>query len=262
MSRIILKSNDSLNYYPNNKPSDFNVKTINLSTLGHHLEVALTEIIFPSGFKNVRNGYNQVSIIPVKDEGEELTIDEITEMPAIAFTIDPNFYTPPALIEEINSKIHDSLMKLELEEINNQSWIRLNKKICIKFGLDIAKILGFNFGEWSTFGPEKKIIPNRSGPYKSMSLLNVYCNIVEESLIGENHHQLLRLVNCPYTVKNDFTFNPSIRFERPYFIPVKRIDTNCIEIKITDSLNLPIEFLGDEPLVVILEFRNVGYKGL
>ena len=48
----------------------------------------------------------------------------------------------------------------------------------------------------------------------------------------------------------------------PYFIPVKRIDTNCIEIKITDSLNLPIEFLGDEPLVMILEFRKVGYKGL
>ena len=59
--------------------------------------------------------------------------------------------TPLSHFEMFLGLIVLGLMKLELEEINNQGWIRLNKKIRIKFGLDIAKILGFNFGEWSTF---------------------------------------------------------------------------------------------------------------
>ena len=255
MSRIVLKSNDSLHYYPNNKPSNFTVKTINLSTLGPHLEVALSEIIFPFGFKNVRDGYNQVNIIQVKDEGDTLTIDEITEMPSLAINVEPNFYTPTSLIDEINAKIDNSLLKLKLEEINNKGLIQLDKKIRVKFGLDIAKILGFNFGVWLSFGPEKKISPNPAGPYQNISLLSVYCNIVEESLIGENHHQLLRLINWPCSKKPGGS-NTSILYDRPYFIPVKYADRNSIEIKITDSLNIPIEFLGDGPLVIILEFRK------
>ena len=63
MSRIVLKSNDSLNYYPNNNLSDFIVKIPNLSSIGRNLKVALSEITFPFGFKNVREGYNQVDFL-------------------------------------------------------------------------------------------------------------------------------------------------------------------------------------------------------
>ena len=145
-------------------------------------------------------------------------------------------------------------MEIGINEDNNRGWITANKKIRVKFGLDIAKILGFNSGEWLTFGPEKTISPNHAGAYKNMSLLNVYCNIVEESIIGENKHQLLRLVNWNYANKN--VSSPSILYTYPYFIPVKHTNVSVINFKITDSLNIPIEFIGDEPLVIILEFRE------
>jgi hypothetical protein len=64
------------------------------STFGNSLEVALSEIIFPFGLINVRDGYNQVDIIQVKDEGEEITIDEIVEMPQFGFKINPIFTHP------------------------------------------------------------------------------------------------------------------------------------------------------------------------
>ena len=133
MSRVILKSDDSLNYYPNNKPSKFTVKTINLSHIGQHLEVTLTEIIFPFGFKNVREGYNEINIILAKDDGNELTINEITEMPTMSFKVKPNFYTPLHLINEINKQMSIKLMKLELNVLNNQGSITVDKKIKIKF---------------------------------------------------------------------------------------------------------------------------------
>ncbi|MCH2390861.1 MAG: hypothetical protein MK234_09290 [Nitrospinales bacterium] len=87
-----------------------------------------------------------------------------------------------------------------------------------------------------------------------MSLLNVCCDIVEESLIGEDHCQLLRLVNWNAAKKNETS--PSIVYSYPYFIPVKHTNVNSINIKITDSLNIPVEFIGCEPVVVILEFRK------
>ena len=37
---------------------------------------------------------------------------------------------------------------------------------------------------------------------------------------------------------------------------VKTADVEYIEIIITDSYDIPIEFLGDEPVVTILEFRK------
>ena len=247
MSRVILKSDDSLNYYPNNEPSKFTVKTINLSHIGQHLEVALTEIIFPFGFKNVREGYNEINIILAKDDDNELSIK-----------VKPNFYTPLHLIDEINREIDQwsfEFMKLEINVLDNQGSITVDKKIRMKFGFDVAKILGFNSGEWLTFSSEKKLSPNKAGPYKNISLLNVYCDVVEETFVGENHHQLLRLVNWPRAEQNDI--NPCLIFDHPYFMRVKNPDCDSIEIKITDSFNIPIEFLGDEPVTAILEFRKI-----
>lgn len=238
-----------MSYYPNNKPCNFTVKTVKLSSLGSNLEVALSEIIFPSGYINVRNGYNNVDMILASDEGAELTNKEIFDMEWTKFTIDPNFYTPTLLIKEINLKIKKKLLEIRVEGDKDRNRIR------VKFGLDIAKILGFSVGQWLTFDLE--ISQNNAGPYINSSLLNVYSDIVEESLIGENHHQLLRMVNWNIAQDNGFDFNPSLIFTRPYFTPVKCTSTNTIGIKITDSLNIPVEFSSSlEPVVVILEFRN------
>ena len=302
MSRIVFKSYACLNYYPKNRPNDFTIKIPNLSSMGTNLKVALVDITFPSAFKNVRDGYNQIDVIPVMDESEKsaikdlpitalvddggnlivkkivedpqkefstvkagprlaaiygtddiLTLDEITDNPRIKFKIDPDFYKPTSLIDEINAKIDKGTMAIELNE-NNKGWISMNKKFRVKFGLDIAKILGFNSGEWLTFGPQKTISQNQAGPYKNMSLLNVYCDIVEESLVGEDHYQLLRLVNWNAATKGETS--STITYSYPYFIPVKHTNVNSINFKITDSLNIPVEFIGDEPVVIILEFRD------
>ena len=265
MSRIILKSNDSLNCFPNNKPSNFTVKTVNLSSIGRNLEVSLNEIIFPFGFINVRDGYNKIDAILVMGESKELTDDEITDMPRTEFKINPNYYNPSSLINEINVKIKEWMYQNAFREYMRYGYTFSYNKIRIKFGMDIAKILRYNMGEWLTFAYEvgKDILINKKDPlsagaaYKNMSLLNIYCDIVEESLVGENRHQLLRIVNWNYVNKNGFIFNPSIVYDRPYFIPVKHANASSIEIKITDSLNIPIEFSDiNEPVTIILEFRK------
>jgi len=264
-SRIILKSDDSLKYYPNNKPNRFTVKTKNLTHIGQDLEVALCEIKFPfGGFKNVRDGYNEITVILAKDYDDadnaydELTNDEILDMPTVSFIVKPNFYTPLQLIDELNKEMSSrELSKMELNVMNdNRGCLTVDKKIRIKFGYDVAKILGYNWLSWLTFGPQKRISPNKAGAYRKMAMLKVYCSAVEERLVHGNHHQLLRLVYWPCAeVMHELNATCFI-YNNPYFMRVKTADVENIEIIITDSYDIPIEFLGDEPVVAILEFRK------
>ena len=141
---------------------------------------------------------------------------------------------------------------IEVESEGNNCVITKLKGMAFKLGSDIASILGgFKANEW-LMNPGHT--HDLMSAYKRMSLLNIYCDIVEESLIGEDHYQLLRIVNWNAAKKNETC--PSISYIYPYFIPVKNVNVNSINIKITDSLNIPVEFTSDEPVVVILEFRN------
>ena len=242
MSRIVFNSTHSLKYFPNNKPNDFTVNIpIKLSAIGRDLKVALVEIIFPLGFNNVRDGFNSIEIL----------YETYKESPWI-YSINPNFYTPTSLIDEIN-KITKTVDLVTLESHGDACVLARVKGVKVKLGTDIASILGFKPNDWIS-GPSdwtKDIM----GAYKNMSLLNVYCNIVEETLIGEDHHQLLRIVNWNYANKN--VSSPSILYNYPYFIPVKHTNVSGINFKITDGLDIPVEFTGNEPLVIILEFHKV-----
>ena len=286
MSRIVLKSWDSLKYYPKNKPNDFTVKIPNLSSMTHNSKVAIVEIIFPACFHNVRDGHNSIEVmratnpesplaysikpaaIPQNQFGQTnpespLADDSIkpVAIPQIqfgqtnpespwAYSIKPDFYTPTSLIAEITKIIPKEVIEVESE--GNNCVITKLKGMAYKLGSDIASILGgFKANEW-LLNPDHT--HDLMSAYKCMSLLNIYCDIVEESLIGEDHYQLLRIVNWNAAKKNETC--PSISYSYPYFIPVKNVNANSINIKITDSLNIPVEFTSDEPVVVILEFRN------
>ena len=74
MFRISLPSNASLNYYPNNTPSNFIVKPARAFD-GVGYECALTEIIFPNRLINVRPNANTIVIRRlVKKKGESGSI--------------------------------------------------------------------------------------------------------------------------------------------------------------------------------------------
>ena len=276
-SRILLRSDDSSQYYPNNKANAFTVKTPNLTNFGHNLEVALTEIVFPSDINNVREGYNTI------DLSFSIYVDKIKAERILnkQYRIGADFYTPSLLVDEINRKINldllaeikGSIFKIAYKESTNQTWMRsTSENVRIKFGWDIAKILGFNSNEWILLSPEMLICQHGSRAYRHMTSLNVYCDIVEENLVGEFQHQLLRMVNWNFDHKytgqidDDNNNNNSINnndniaivYNRPFFIPVKHgANLSSIEIRILDYANIPVDFKGtDEPVIMILEFRK------
>ena len=98
MFRISLPSNASLNYYPNNIPSNFIVKPAQTFD-GVGYECALAEIIFPNRLVNVRPNANTIVIRRmVKKKGQIGSIKE-------TITIPPGYYgTVSKLIETINER--------------------------------------------------------------------------------------------------------------------------------------------------------------
>ena len=95
MFRISLPSNASLNYYPNNTPSNFIVKLARAFD-GAGYECALAEIIFPNRLLNVRPNANTIVIRRLgKKKGESGSIKG-------TLTIPPGYYeTVSKLIETI-----------------------------------------------------------------------------------------------------------------------------------------------------------------
>ena len=246
MFQIICKSNDSLNYYPDNKANNFRVKIQPLDNKAYNnLEVGLVEIIIPSKLKNVRDGYNSIDIAQIYTSEDStsayldkrypfINLPDADILPEFGFgvappiakvapprtySIPPDSYNLKSLIKEINQNINASF-KLGVNKKDNRAWLAKNKEeVQIKFDVDIANILGFNSGDWITLGTEKIKSTYQFGPHQDLSMLHIYSNVVKESYMGEFTHQLLRIVNWNQARKNQNTI--LLVYERPYFMPVK-----------------------------------------
>ena len=276
MFQIICKSNDSLNYYPDNKSNNFRVKIMPLANKGYNnLEVGLVEIIIPSRIKNVRDGYNSIDIVQISrsegwgqpwgdehgtlpDDGAgvaPLRSESITTEIPWKYSIAPDSYTLKSLIVEINKKMN-AFFKVGVNKKDNRAWLTKNKgDVRIRFDVDIAKILGFNAGEWLTLGNETMQSTYQFGPHQDLPMLHLYCNVVKESYMGEFTHQLLRIVNWNQARKNQNSI--FLAYDPPYFMPVKHMNLDSIQIEIRDNLNIPVDFFyADEPVIAILEFRE------
>ena len=89
MFRMSLPSNSSRNYFPNNTAGNFKVKIPYLPNSNAVYECALTEIIFPNRYKNVRESSNEIRVI---DDSENVT----------EYKIEPYYYsTITSLITKI-----------------------------------------------------------------------------------------------------------------------------------------------------------------
>ena len=132
MPRISLPSNASLNYFPNNTPSSYRVKMPDLLKSSNKYECALSEIIFPNQFKNVRKGLN---IIKVKDKGK---IKEYT-IPT------GNYLKIKDLVYKIKNTVDDNFV-IFYDQRGKRTMVKTDHRI--QFGPDIARLLGFSGNTW------------------------------------------------------------------------------------------------------------------
>ena len=217
MFRIALPSNASLEYFPKNTASNYTVKPAIPLSLSNY-EVALSEIIFPNSWQNVRKGYNTVTISRLrKKKGDEDAVKA-------KLTIPPGYYTSiEKLIEVINKEKLNKFqfVTITYNDINKSVTVSTEKQYDIQFGDDIARLLGFNPGE--IIGGDRIENVHTKGHFNAttsggFNAIYIYTDIVVDQFVGGQTAPLLRIVDVNQQQNDDYT---SRTFKKEYFIPLK-----------------------------------------
>ena len=248
MFRMSLPSNSSLNYFPDNKAANFKVKTPYLQDFNSNdvYECALTEIIFPNRFKNVRDNSNEIKVYQFDN------IKNATE-----YKIEPYYYSSvELLIKKIKEVIPLSFISITFDSIKERSRVQVSNGYCIHFGSDIARILGFpsnNLIKSIDKNKVSEISPYHATPTGGLSTVYVYTDIIKPQIVGETATPLLRIINWNHSTMED---NTALTFEKLYFIPLKNVHFDVINILLLDDTGREIAFEYGK-VVVVLEFKKM-----
>ena len=237
MFRMSLPSNSSLNYFPDNRAANFKVKIPYLPDSNAVYECALTEIIFPNRYKNVRESSNEIRVI---DDGENVT----------EYKIESYYYpTIASLIKKIK-EVLPSNVSITFDSVKERTRVQVSDGYSVQFGSDIARLLGFPSDK--RIKSSNQVSPYHATPSGGLSTVYVYSDIIKPQIVGETTTPLLRIVNWNHTSKEE---NTSLTFEQLYFSPLKNAHFDTINILLLDDTGREIVFEYGK-VVVVLEFRE------
>ena len=259
LPRIHLPSNGSIKYFPNNTASNFRVKVPHLfdSKASHSIvECALSQIIFPNSYRNVRDGLNGVLIYHMDENGSE-KVQQYHVPPGYYGNIDQLLHAIKEAVPPLGEDVTKEKFKVGIgyDEMKQKTWIRVSLKFFVEFQLDIAKLLGFDANvkiKRSTKEKRRQFSTYNAQVHGGSSTIFVYCDIIQHQLIAETSAPLLRILNWNHMTKKQ---NVSQTFSELFYIPIKSHDFDTIHIYLLDSMGYPISF-EDEHTYATLEFRE------
>jgi hypothetical protein len=264
MSRIILPSNGSIDYFPDNKMSNYTIKPA-VPLEGANYECALSEIIFPNRMVNIRKGFNQINIHRfAKKKGIDGSLKEKTEIKAGSYTT----------IESVIKAVSDIISKITITQKNgakrrvfgitynkatNLVTIQTRQNYSLSLGVDVSYLLGFKLGR-ITADDNGLMKGTRTGEYYAslsggLNTMYVYSDIIKEQLVGGISAPLLRIINMKTKTNNEGTTSQTC-FPLHY-VPLKSSHTDTINIQLRDDTGELVQFEYGV-VVVVLEFRKIG----
>ena len=246
---VIIPHNSSHSYFPDNSLSKFSVYLPHELNFETKYEVALTEILYTNNFYNIYEGAIEISYYVADNHSyQQLAI------PNGYYDLDSFIITFNYLKSICESEIQD---KIELINFNFSNKLKIKIKnnrhnIKIKFSKKIAHKLGFKCETENLIITSTKVSDYPVNFLKGISLMNVYTNIIEPQIVGNNFVSLLRSVTIDSQKINDHIFT---EFENLHYIPVSLNNIRRIEIDIRNEYNDPIPFRSGE-VMVTLHFRK------
>lgn len=216
---------------------------------------------------NEPNIYSQpiIAAIPViYDENDQLSkIDSnmslyseisVTRKTEFEISLKPGYYKNG--FDLINCFPKNELIKhgvkFEFNEFSNRLKMTIDRNdILVSFSRDLASILGFiDFKE-----SKNTIIASRSINFmRGISSIFLYCDICQDSIVGDVMAPLLRTVHFK---RNNYGDPINILYTNPVFIPLCKSFINSIEIILMDDLGqlIPIE---EGKTIVTLQFKQIS----
>lgn len=287
---VVLKSNDSMLYYPTNLISHFTNQFVNGITLNGEWLCAIKMIGYHKTWLNIteRDGvaiwirilFNEEETDDGDDDGDNRKIIYmIRKIPEGSYTDDKSIIE---MIYAIGESIYDqntgkvfslgSILKIYFTPSTRKfSFKILDKSVSLidftiydqKGALQLKDILGIP-PDVSTFSISRKrgyTLPLEANFSKNLENLWIYTpNLVYPIQIGEKQNDLLAIIpvdNMRNTQGDYIHYN----VENPMYLRVKQTDVRSIEVLITDSILRKVPFDDfSGPVVLTLHFKLATYS--
>lgn len=262
---IVLLSNSSMQYYPQNTTTHFITKLPQHVNLPGNWTVALVDIHFPLNFQNVSKAVDNRCVKysrkkhPPKEEDGSLIVVELSSTGASAE--EGQFHVPPGIYTDLKDLID------ELNTHSDQSHVEFSLKpgfyVAARKNCDEYDECNFDTHSFELSKSLKKILGFRQDNAQSLDIGNdevlgdfpaninndlprnllVYADICQPYITGDVYSRLSRSVALDF---NQYTYGRtmSVNFSRPVYIPVLCSSFETIEILISNEvgLNVPFDF--------------------
>lgn len=259
---VILPSNSSMQFYPNNTTTKFTTYLAkNLELQGDWL-VALTEIQIPLTFQHI-NSHHPDRYVQVQHEYIDQTENDERPTTSISY-VTPGIYKDVEIfVDEINElscmKNHFSLIlsrggRATIKRTCEESEVCKNIHHTLTMAPALKKILGFPVET----GDQNLAVVNSDQPAQLSNnipdMFMIYSDIIEPYAVGDVQAKLLRSVplnhhQCAYNTIFVKTFSS------PIYIPVLTNTFRTIDIDIRDQFGESIPF-DRGTLTVTLHFKR------
>ena len=241
---VTLPSNSSMEYFPDNKTSNFVTKLSRTLQLDGEWEVGLAEIDYPHIWYNIREGKNSVEIY---------TSDKFyLVFKTVEYSIQPGYYEKvqdviDALYKAGLANLTDGV--LSYDDTSKRVTVKCGKRAIVKLRGDIPRMFGFLNDTTIRASDEKGF---------TLALLEtgnqyfyVYMDIIKSQYHGDVVVPVLRTI----TVKGEHGSYVSKNFERPHYVPLKRKIFDTISINIRDEAGDLVAFEHGK-VIITLHFRR------
>lgn len=275
---LILPSNSSMKYYPDNTVTHFITQLPNTLKLQGEWAVALTEIQFPRTFIHVdkTSPHVMAKAFKLKVNNNKTVLPAIKKNAIkLASKVQYKIDIPSGLYPSINALIrtinHTTVFKehisMEYNEMRSMVSVKAvpngcNKTICershiVYFSDTFSKIFGFkpdtimDIHEQPIYTADFPASLTHAIPDK----LFVYTDICESYVTGDVQTPLLRIVPVD-TTNYVYGSTQTKSFSPPNYIPLLRSEFNTIDIDIRTHTGDPVPFQSGT-LIVTLHFKRV-----
>lgn len=228
---LTLPSDNSLNYFPENKISHFITRLPTPIELRGEWEVGLVELMYPHTWYNV-NEQNNLIGYALEKNGK-----------IYGRRIPPGCYEyVPELLRTIHVKEHENKIYFDYNYVTKRVTITVKNDAKVIFDNGLAPLLGFESKKEIATSVEEPV-KSEEGSFvadlsASYQVLMIYTDIVEPQIVGGILAPLLRIVK----VRGEDGEMISEQYDRPHYLPVSRKHIETLEIVIRTNLGNLVPF--------------------
>ena len=250
-----------MNYSPTNTASQFTTKLNEVVELDGNWEVGLLEASFPGKVENVMS--NEFYYHILEENGNYFNV------------LLPNGIYPRAV--EVIGALHSAQRRAvgirpTQRPLVYFRYLTLTKRIGmkimgtasnvvgVKFSPALSQMLGFD-ADTTYDGHAEHIAKLPMNLTGNVNLVYVYCDLLEQVLVGDTKAPLLRIVSRSTDMTSSLDYIEHVTFNPVQYVPLQKKCFDTITINLMMDTGAPMSFFPGKSIIV-LEFRRCAHPYL